>query len=48
MHDLARPCQAAFANRSASLTALAELDLAAAVDDAEMCIALEPTWVRTA
>jgi hypothetical protein len=41
---LPRPCNAAYSNRAACHTHLGAF--AAAIEDAEMCIALEPAWVK--
>jgi len=42
LHRVARPCHAAYSNRAASHAQLGAD--AAAIEDAERCIALEPTW----
>ena len=42
LHRMARPCHAAFSNRAACRTELGAF--AAAIEDAERCIALEPAW----
>ena len=39
---MARPCRAAYSNRAACHTELGAF--AAAIEDAERCIALEPAW----
>jgi len=39
-----RPCHAAYSNRAACHTQLGAF--AAAIEDAERCIALEPEWVK--
>ena len=41
---MARPCRAAYSNRAACHTELGAY--AAAIEDAERCIALEPTWSK--
>ena len=41
---MARPCHAAYINRAACHTRLGAY--AAAMEDAERCIALEPTWAK--
>ena len=41
---MARPCHAAYSNRSACHTHLGAFS--AAIKDAERCIALEPTWSK--
>jgi len=43
-HCAARPCRAAYSNRAACHTHLGAF--AAAIEDAERCIALEPAWVK--
>jgi hypothetical protein len=43
-HMLRRPCHAAYSNRAACHTHLGAF--AAAIEDAETCIALEPAWVK--
>ena len=42
LHRVARPCLEAYSNRAACHTALGAF--AAAMEDAERCIALEPAW----
>ena len=44
LHRMARPCHAAYSNRAACHTHLGAF--AAAIEDAERCIALEPAWSR--
>jgi len=44
LHRIARPCHAAYSSRAACHVELCAF--AAAVADAERCIALDPTWVE--
>ena len=41
---MARPCHAAYSNRAACHAQLG--GFAAAIEDADRCIALEPAWVK--
>jgi tetratricopeptide (TPR) repeat protein len=42
LHHMARPCHAAYSNRAACHTHIGAF--AAAIEDAERCIALDPAW----